>query len=351
MRSLSFLYEQLCRTVYYFVVYDAEHLRNTQPPQDKPAHMNISFFSIDDTSDQTLIALREKLPEHTIYQWPDLGNPEDLDYAICWGAPDDFFKGAKNLRAIFSLAAGVDHLLNHAGLPDAVPVIRLSDAGMAEKIAEYVHFGVLRWHRQFDQYQAQQGQAQWLPLDDIDAKDYRVGIMGMGIIGSQIAARLQSVGYQVSGWKRTPSPEGRFNIYHGDNQLPEFLGNLNTLVCVLPLTPQTTGLINKTLLDCLPMGASFINVGRGGQVVEKDLIAALDAKHLSGALLDVCATEPLPENHHLWTHPDILLTPHIAGPTQINLSVDQIAAGIQQLQSGTDAKTLSHGVVDHRTGY
>lgn len=313
--------------------------------------MNISFFSIDESSDKTLQALQEKLPEHTLRQWPDVGNPEDLDCAICWGVPDNFFNDAINLRAIFSLAAGVDHLLDHPGLPDDVPVIRLSDAGMADKIAEYVHFGVLRWHRHFDRYRDQQTQSEWIPLDDIDASDYRVGIMGMGIIGSRIASRLQSAGYHISGWKRTASEASPCKIFHGNNQLQEFLGSLNTLVCVLPLTPQTSGLIDSQLLHQLPSGASFINVGRGAHVVEKDLLAALDEKHLSGALLDVCDTEPLPGNHRLWTHPDILLTPHIAGPTQIKLSVDQIATGIRQLDSGAKASVNSIGLVDHSTGY
>ncbi len=313
--------------------------------------MNISFFSIDDTSDQTLETLRNKLPGHTLRQWPDVGNPEELDCAICWGAPDNFFDNAKNLQAIFSLAAGVDHLLDHPGLPDAVPIIRLTDAGMADKIAEYVHFGVLRWHRHFDQYQNLQSQTQWLPLADINAADYRVGIMGMGIIGSRIATKLQSAGYHVSGWKRTASEASTCKIFHGNDQLQEFMNPLNTLVCVLPLTPQTGGLIDKQLLNYLPAGATFINVGRGAHVVEKDLIAALDEKHLSGALLDVCATEPLPHDNRIWTHPDILLTPHIAGPTQIGLSVDQIAKAIQRLDSGTGADDLSNGLVNYNSGY
>ena len=197
--------------------------------------MNISFYSFEDTDGKTLQALQEKLPGHQVRAWPDTGNPQDLDYAVCWGVPDDFFDNAINLRAIFSLAAGVDHLLNHPGLPEGVPIIRLSDAGMADKIAEYVHFGILRWHRQFDTYQNQQARKTWLPLHDKESADYRVGVMGLGIIGSRIASRLLNAGYDVCAWKRTRSTDSSINLFCGNDQLAEFLQQLDTLVCVLPL--------------------------------------------------------------------------------------------------------------------
>ena len=314
--------------------------------------MNISFFSVDDTADQTLQSLKDRLPQHSLRAWPDIGNPVELDCAICWGPPPDFFDRTENLKAIFSLAAGVDHLLNHPGLPEGVPIIRLWDAGMADKIAEYVHFGVLRWHRHFDLYQHQQSIGLWQPEQDIDAADYRVGVMGMGVIGSRIASKLQAAGYQVSGWKRTEADTaGDVPVYYGNDQLADFLAQLNTLVCVLPLTPQTNGIVDYTLLHGMPKGASFINVGRGGQVVQKDLLATLDENHISGALLDVCDPEPLTAEHPLWAHPNILLTPHIAGPTQISLSVDQIAEGIRQLDAGVNADQLGHGLVNKGSGY
>lgn len=313
--------------------------------------MMISFYSFEDTDGKTLQALRDKLPRHQVRVWPDIGNPQDLDYAICWGVPDNFFDGATRLRAIFSLAAGVDHLLDHPGLPQGVPIIRLSDAGMADKIAEYVHFGVLRWHRRFDTYQQQQTRQTWLPQNEKDTVDYRVGVMGLGIIGSRIASKLQQAGYQVCGWKRTRSSDCPVELFCGKEELPEFLAQLDTLVCVLPLTSSTSGIIDAQLLQQLPAGGTLINVGRGAHIVENDLLHMLATNHLAGALLDVCATEPLPPGSPLWSQPNVLITPHIAGPTQLELSVTQIADGINHLASGGDISAIGSAIVDGKTGY
>lgn len=311
--------------------------------------MNISFFSSDENAAITLAELRRRLPTHNILAWPDIGDASQLDYAVCWRAPELFFSGATNLKAVFSLGAGVDHLLDHPGLPAGVPIIRLADAGMADKIAEYVHYGVTRWHRRFDSYEKQQAMKTWQPLADRHAIDYQVGIMGMGVIGTKIASTLAAAGYTVKGWKRAPQAESPIPIFAGETALQSFLSNLDTLVCVLPLTPKTTGIINAELLYQLPKGATLINVGRGAQVVESDLLQALTDKQLCGAMLDVCQTEPPDADHPFWQHPDILLTPHIAGPTQIEQSVTQIAHGIEQLQSGEHH--LTQALVDNTQGY
>ncbi len=313
--------------------------------------MNISFYSIEDTEGKTLQALRDRLPDHHVWAWPDVGNPQELDYAICWGVPDSFFDKVTQLRAIFSLAAGVDHLLNHPQLPKGVPIIRLSDAGMADKIAEYVQYGVLRWHRHFDSYQRQQNRHIWQPQDEKNTADYRVGVMGLGIIGNRIASRLQDAGYAVCAWKRTRSTDSSIEVFYGNDQLPEFLQRLDTLVCVLPLTASTNGIINAELLKNLPSKATLINVGRGAHIVEEDLLHALETNHLAGAMLDVCSTEPLPATSPLWDQPNILITPHIAGPTQLELSVAQIADGIHHLASGGDVFSLGTAIVDDKTGY
>ena len=235
----------------------------------------IIFYSKESHSTEILKLLREKLQGHQIFQWPDLDcSPEELDYAICWHPPQAFFRGATNLKAIFSLAAGVDHLLKHTELPNQVPIVRLSDAGMADKIAEYVHYGVLRTHRGFHHYQRLQKTGQWQPQPDIHAADYRVGILGYGVIGRCVAHRLHAAGYQVSAFKRSANTtEESFPVLTGNSD--HFLSQLNVLVCILPLTAETSGMINTELLAQLPAGAHFINVGRGDQVVEDDLLLSL----------------------------------------------------------------------------
>lgn len=311
---------------------------------------NISFYSVDDHAAQALTLLREKLTGHSLWQWPDIGCAADeLDYAICWQPPEDFFDRADNLKSILSMAAGVDHLLQHPGLPQGIPLIRLCDAGMGQKIAEYVHYGVLRAHRNFDRYQLHQQARNWCPQTDIDAADFHVGVMGFGVIGKVVADHLHNAGYQVSAWKRSPLNDTfPYAVFSGDGN--EFLKSLNVLVCVLPLTAQTRNIVDSDLLAQLPAHTHFINVGRGDQVVETDLLQALNNGRLQSALLDVCAQEPLPQDHQFWTHPKVRVTPHVAGPTQLHLSVSQIVESIKAMEAGQPALTLQ-GAVNTTAGY
>ncbi len=310
----------------------------------------ISFYSKEQHREKVLRLLQERLKDHQIVDWAQSDfNAEEFTYAICWHPPTKFFRNASGLKAIFSLAAGVDHLINHPELPEGVPLVRLTDAGMGDKIAEYVHYGVLRTHRCFDQYYRLQKAHQWQPLPDRHAADFRVGLLGFGVIGRSVGHRLQSAGYNVSAFRRSKA-DGDQSIPVLSGNITDFLQNLDVLVAVLPLTPQTTNMINADLLGKLPQGAHFINVGRGDQVVEKDLIEALNSGQLSTALLDVCATEPLPPESPLWSHEQITITPHVSGPTQITQSVDQIAESILKIEAGADATDLP-GLVDNKRGY
>lgn len=312
--------------------------------------MVISFYSKSDNDSDVLSALQQQLAKtevtHTIEPWSEHTDPASVIYSVSWGAPDNFFTGMNNLRAAMSLGAGIDHLTDNPSLPANLPIVRLSDAGMGDKIAEYVLYAALQGHRDFDLYQRQQRQKIWHSLSDRHAADYSVGIMGLGVIGSIIADRLQANGYRVSGWKRT-RVECPYQLYAGDAELSAFLGELDLLVAVLPLTEQTTGMINQQVFSQLPAGARFVNVGRGKQVNENDLLQALDSGHLTSAMLDVCETEPLPASDPLWTHAAITLTPHIAGPTQITQSAQQIAESIQLIERGERPA----GLVDRAAGY
>jgi len=312
--------------------------------------MVISFYSNADDAEKVLESLRQHLANrnvrHPVEAWSEHTDPSAVIYSVSWNAPDNFFIGMKNLHAAMSLGAGVDHLIRNPSLSTTVPIVRLSDAGMGQKIAEYVLYAALQGQRQFDSYRKQQQKKIWQPLADIAAADYRIGIMGLGVIGSIIANQLQAVGYQVVGWKRT-RVESSVPLFIGDSELNSFLKNLDLLVSVLPLTSQTNGLIDRTLFTQLPKGARFVNVGRGRQVNENDLILALNSGQLAGAVLDVCETEPLPAAHPLWTHESVTLTPHIAGPTQIVQSAEQIAGAIAQFDKGSKPA----GLVNREAGY
>jgi glyoxylate/hydroxypyruvate reductase A len=312
--------------------------------------MVISFYSSSDSDSAVLNALRSQLQStgvaYPVEPWSEDTDPSSVLYTVSWGTPDHFFQGMDNLRAALSLGAGVDHLLANPSLPGEVPVVRLSDAGMGAKIAEYVLYAALQGHRQFDIYQRQQRQQLWQPLADVHARDYRVGIMGLGVIGTVIADRLHQCGYHVSGWKRSRI-DCAYPLYAGNEELGTFLSELDMLVAVLPLTEQTHGMINKDVFAQLPTGARFVNVGRGKQVNEDDLLDALDTGQLTAAMLDVCVTEPLPEGHRFWAHESITLTPHIAGPTQIAESVQQIVESIQNIEAGSQPD----GLVDRDHGY
>jgi glyoxylate/hydroxypyruvate reductase A len=236
--------------------------------------------------------------------------------------------------------------------PRAVPLLRLEDAGMGEALAEYVLAAVLRVYRGFDRYAEQQRAARWKPLELRERSDFRVGVLGLGVIGAAIAGALARHGFAVRGFSRTPRSIDGVQCHAGaldaaDVECGRFLDRLDVLVAVLPLTAATRGAINAALLAPLAAGAHFVNVGRGAQLNEADLLAALDSGRLGGATLDVFAAEPLPPAHPFWARPEILVTPHVSAVTQVAPSAAQIAAKLAAWWRG-EAVT---GVVDLARGY
>lgn len=314
--------------------------------------MNILFFVKDDigrdVENQLNAALRQALPGASLRVWPETGELSDINYAVVWGPPPEFFDGLTNLKAILSVAAGVDHLLDHPGLPTGVPLVRLLDAGMGEKMAEYVLYGVLQAHRQMHRYKQFQQQRVWSELlPSKPANDVEVGLLGMGTLGQQVANRLALNGYSVSGWSRSEKNIERIKTYHGNDGLDNMLKHTDVLVCLLPLTQQTHGFLNQQLFDRLRPGVFLINVARGGHLVDKDLLLAIENGQLSGALLDVTTPEPLPEQHAFWDHPLITVTPHISAPTQTHESVVQLVSNLKKHQQGLPMS----GIVDRTSGY
>ena len=290
-------------------------------------------------------ALTTALPDATVAAWPDaLASP---DYALVWKPPAELFIRARPTRAIFNLGAGVDALMTVPTLPDDVPVIRLEDAGMAVQMVEYVAFVVLRAYREMDAYAAQQREGLWRPRPRIDKPSFGIGFLGFGVLGNAVSKGLLPLGFPLYAWSRTRKASAGVISYAGIAELDEFLAKSHVLVCLLPVTADTTSLLDRAALAALPPGAHIVNVARGGIVVEEDLIALLDNGHLSGATLDVFREEPLPPQHPFWRHPRITLTPHVSAVTQVGDSIAQIAAKIRRLERGESVT----GVVDRARGY
>lgn len=279
--------------------------------------------------------------------YPEIGDPADIEVALAWKAPSGALAQFPNLRLICSLGMGVDHILGDPLLPAGVPIARLVDGNMVDQMSEYVLYGVLHFHRHFDIYGRFQRDKRWeeLPLPHTSRR--RIGIMGVGEIGSDSARKLAALGFPVRGWSRTPRAISGVTSFSGGDELPAFLQETDILVTVLPLTADTQGIINARTLNLLPPGSHFINVARGGLVVEGDLLAALDSRHVAGALLDVTTTEPLPPSSALWSHPNVLITPHIAGLTNPETAVYPIADNIRRLLAGQPVLHL----VDRIRGY
>jgi glyoxylate/hydroxypyruvate reductase A len=289
--------------------------------------------------------LAAALPEATIAVWPEPA--PDAEYLVLWRPPPELFAAAPAARAIFNLGAGVDAMLEVPTLPADVPVIRLEDAGMAEQMADYVTLAVLAAYREQRVYAQQQQAARWERRPYRPKRDFRVGILGLGVLGGIVAAALSRHGFPLAGWSRGRKAIPGVQAFAGRAELPAFLSVTRMLVCLLPSTPETRGLLDRDALACLPRGAHLVNVARGALVVDADLLAALDAGHIESATLDVFHAEPLPASHPFWHHPRVAITPHASAITLIDESTAQIAAKIRRLRQGLPVT----GVVDRAYGY
>jgi len=290
-------------------------------------------------------ALSAALPEAQVSRWPDA--PPAIDYAAVWKPPPELLGAARGVKAIFNLGAGVDALMREPMLPAAVPVIRIEDGGMAEQMVDYVTLAVLAAYREQRIYAAQQRDAAWQQRPYRDKAAFGVGLLGLGVLGQSVAAALARLGFPLAGWSRERKAVAGVDTYAGIAELPQFLARSQVLVCLLPATPATRGLLGAARLSQLPRGAHLVNVARGDIVVDADLLAALDAGHLASATLDVFHEEPLPRTHAFWHHPRITLTPHVSAITLIDVSAAQIAGKIRRLEQGLPVT----GVVDRERGY
>ncbi len=296
--------------------------------------MALLFRSTVDSAARWQEVLGRLRPGLEFRAWPEIGDPNEIEYALVWRAPPGFLASLPNLRLILSLGAGVDHLLLDPDLPRHVPFVRLIDPYLSDAMAEYVALQVLRLHRQDFDYRTQQAARLWRELDQKNAAERPVGILGFGEIGQAAAKKLAALGFPVSGWTRRPRAVDGFRTYAGRDGLAELLAASEILVCLLPLTAETEGILNARTFSALPRGAGLVNAGRGRHLVEDDLIPALDRGQLSAAALDVFRTEPLPPDHPFWTHPRILVTPHIAGSTNPETAAPLILDNLRRLEQG-----------------
>lgn len=305
------------------------------------------FASPDDAAEEWVPLLRAAIPDLAIRVWPDVGDPAAIDFAVVWRPPRDLLTGLPKLKVVFSTGAGVDAILASDALPAGVPLVRMIDEGLTEGMTEYVVLHALAWHRKLRQYQAQQRARVWRQLPETLARDRKVGVMGLGVLGADAARALAALRFDVSGWSRTAKAVPGVRCFHGADELPAFLARSEILVCLLPLTADTRGILDARLFGRMPAGAVLINAARGGHLVEADLLAALDDGWLAGATLDVFGSEPLPVDHPFWDHPAIEVTPHVAAVTHPRTAVRQITTNIRNFIAGRALE----GLVDRRRGY
>lgn len=296
--------------------------------------MALLFLSKVDPADWWREELVARLPDLEVRIWPEVGDVAGIEYALAWKPKPGELARYPNLQAIFSLGAGVDHLLGDPDLPRDVPVCRVVDDRLTAGMVEYVLLHVLRYHRRQPEYAEQQRRRVWRQLEQPSAGERPVGIMGLGVIGGEVARRLADLGLAVAGWSRTAKDLPGIACFHGADGLEPFLARSLIVVCLLPLTPQTEGILCRRTFAAMPKGGVVINAARGAHLVEHDLLAALNAGHLAGATLDVIRKEPLPREHPFWRQPRVTITPHIASISDPRTVADQVAENVRRARAG-----------------
>lgn len=305
------------------------------------------LFKVDDERGAAWKALfAEHAPDIEVRLWPDIGDPAQVRYFSAWQPPQDLHARFPHLQVVFATSAGVDQF-DLSQLPEQVALVRMLDPGIVSGIVEYAAFAVLGLHRQMPLYLEQQRRAVWQPQPLRAAKKRRVGVMGLGNLGQAVLEALRPFGFELSGWSRSAKALDGIEVYEGAQQLPAFLGQCDILICLLPLTADTAGILDARTFAALPTGAALINLGRGGHLVEADLLAALACGQLEQAIVDVLNDEPPAHDHPFWQHPRIWLTPHIGAMTDPDSAFEMLLGNIRRHQRGE----AMLGLVERSTGY
>jgi len=278
-------------------------------------------------------------PDIAFYDAQDQPDPSSIRYLATWEPPDGFDATYPNLELLFSTGAGVDQF-DLSALPQSVKLVRLIDAHLTDGMVDYVTAAVMSLHRDFFQYQRTQREALWQQLTVLPAGQRRVSILGAGELSLAVINALRPFGFPLAAWSRSERNIEGAAHYSGLQALEAMLGQTDILICLLPLTSETQGILDAALFRMLPTGAALVNVGRGGHLVDADLIEALDSGQLSQAILDVASSEPLQSGHPFWAHPRILLTPHIASVTDPVGAAKAIIANIRRHRASEPLKGL-----------
>ncbi len=296
-------------------------------------------------------AIRASDPERPLFIWPDVPRPTEVGYALVWKSPAGALSNLPSLHAIFSLGAGVDDLVSTQDLPD-VPIVRVVNPDLTQRMTEWVVLQVLIHHRQQRAYDRQQAARTWKELPQPAAADVRVGIMGLGVLGRDAAEALVRLGFRVAGWSRRPASVPGVETFHGAAGLDRFLGRTDILVSLLPLTPETRGILSMPLFAKLARdgalgGPVLVNAGRGGLQVEADIVEAIERGTLAGASLDVFQQEPLDPKSRLWPLQNVVITPHAAAASAPAALVPPILRQIAAFEAGAPLEN----VVDRTSRY
>ena len=290
--------------------------------------------------------LREKGCEVNVEVWPEVEKPEEVLMAVTWKHPKESLYNFPHLKLVSSMGAGVDHILKDEHLPLHWQVVRIVDPQLSRSMSNYLLAAVLNYHKQMYRYYDLQQEHSW-GYSESPEVELKPGILGMGELGCDIALKLNNLGFEVSGYSRSPKELEGVSCFAGQESLEEFLQQVNLLICLLPLTPETTDFLNLEFFRKCRKGTYLINVARGQHLVEEDLITALDEGLLAGATLDVFRQEPLPKDHPFWDHPKIFITPHIASVTNPDAAIPQVAENYMRLLKN---EPLAHKI-DRSAGY
>ena len=281
-------------------------------------------------------ALATYLPEVEIRTALNEGNPADIEVVILW---DNFhvLPSLVNLKMVVVLGAGIDHMFElGVTIPKSVQVCRLVDPSLTSQMVEWVTLAVLVHNRCWDEYRSLQREKSYTELAVPLPSERLIGILGLGMLGKEVAVTLSKIGYKVKGWSRTPKVINSVQCFYGADSLHSLLSSVDILICMLPLTAQTRGILNSDLFSRTKCGTYLINAARGSHLIEKDLLHAIDSGQISGATLDVQSIEPLPEDHPFWSHPAIKITPHIATITIAKGSAQEVAENWTRLANGEE---------------
>lgn len=309
--------------------------------------MAIQIIAPDRNTDQLRDYLQALLPTIKIFNRDHPGDPTLVKMVVLWKQPLGAVSPFTNLEAIHSLGAGVDHLISDRSIPKDLPIARIVDEQLTEGMRRYVMMAVLNFHKNLYTHLKAQQEGQWTGLHAAETS-LRIGILGLGQLGEAIALDLQHMGFEVAAYSRsTKNLEGIPCFSAVKEELSAFLKRINTVVCLLPLTPETEDFMDWNFFQQLPDQSFIINVGRGKHLVEADLLKAIDTGKIRGACLDVLREEPLPKEHPFWKHPAVILTPHIASVTNQEAAAQQIAENYKRMENGVQ---MSHQI-DRQLGY